>query len=64
MVKKRPEPERRGPRKTTVSIKSGGEWSEWLTRAAEALHTTRAGLIDRALNELARREKIEPPPPR
>jgi hypothetical protein len=64
MAKAKKKVEQSGPRKTILSMRGYHEWDDWLTRFAEHLRATRAGAIDRALTELAKRTGFEAPPPR
>jgi hypothetical protein len=59
-----PKPSERGPLAITWPIKSTPEWRDWLKRYAEFRRTTPTSLLDRALTELARRDKFELPPKR
>lgn len=49
----------------TIGFKASQEWSDWLERFAKTNRTTVAGVIDRALAEMAKvQEHPEPPPER
>lgn len=51
-------------RPMVLGMRGSEEWSEWLTRLADHYRTTRVGVVDRALSELAQRGEFEPPPKR
>jgi hypothetical protein len=53
-----------GARVTILSLKGTSEWSEWLGELATRFRTTKAGIIDRALMELAERDGFKSPPGR
>jgi hypothetical protein len=58
------QPQPTKPRETILSLKGTTEWSEWLTDFAAKMRTTKAGVIDRALTELAERSNYREPPER
>jgi hypothetical protein len=68
--KKTPEPGGKGKaeaskiRETILSLKGSPEWSQWLGDLSTKLRTTKAGIIDRALAELAERNGFREPPER
>lgn len=49
---------------TIVTLKGRKEWAEWLESLANRARTTKSGVIDRALAELAERLGHELPPNR
>jgi hypothetical protein len=51
-------------RETILSLKGSPEWSQWLGDLSTKLRTTKAGIIDRALAELAERNGFREPPER
>jgi len=51
-------------RATILSLKGTAEWDKWLTYLADEYGTTRAGIIDRALRELAERGEKKKAPKR
>jgi hypothetical protein len=51
-------------RETILSMRGYPEWSQWLTELAEEARTTRAGAIDLALAQFAKRIGFRQPPPR
>lgn len=64
MAKKKTSKPDDGRRAMVVGMRGTDEWSDWLTRLAEHYRTTRVGVIDRALTELAQRGDFELPPKR
>ncbi len=52
------------PLATQVTLKGSPEWSQWLGELSTKLRTTKAGIIDRALTELAERSGFREPPER
>ena len=56
--------EPRKARETILSLKGTPEWSQWLGELSAKLRTTKAGMIDRALAELAERHGFREPPER
>ena len=51
-------------RETILSLKGSPEWSQWLGDLSTKLRSTKAGIIDRALAELAERNGFREPPER
>jgi hypothetical protein len=51
-------------RETILSLKGSPEWSQWLGDLSAKLRSTKAGIIDRALAELAERNGFREPPER
>jgi hypothetical protein len=67
MAKKKapePKPDAGKVRETILSLKGSPEWSQWLGDLATKFRTTKAGIIDRALAELAERNGFREPPER
>lgn len=47
-----------------ISLKGSDEWADWVEQFSEHLRTTKAGLFDRAVTELAERVGFARPPKR
>lgn len=64
MAKKKATAKSKNVTPSAVLVRGGTQWREWLSDYATKKRTSKVGLIDLALAEMAERDGFRSPPPR